>query len=157
MRTTMPVGRDRRVSGRSRRGAAMMEFALTLPIMVIMLLTTIEFGNYFSQLAMVKAAARDAARFGSNQATMVLAQTQGAAAARTVLGDLGFPCATGNACTVDASIVQEGGLNFVRVSVTVPYDQVTGAIPNNYGAEGEDTVVKPTMLRAQGMFPIVGP
>lgn len=152
---TTPGGRSTAL--RSRRGAAVMEFALTLPVMVMMLLASIEFGNYFSQLAMVKAAVRDSARFGSNQATMVLAQTQGAAAVRTVLGDMGFPCRTGNACTVDASVVQEGGINFVKVSVIVPYDQVTGAIPNWYGTEGETTLATPTALRAQALFPIVGP
>lgn len=147
----------RRPMLRRRRGAAVMEFALTLPIMVMMLLASIEFGNYFTQLAAVKAAARDAARFGSNQHGFQLAQTQGAAAARSVLAEIGFPCATGNACTVDSEIVQESGLNFVQVTVVVPYDQITGALPNWYGTDGETTLNTPTQLRARALFPIVGP
>ena len=154
---TSPRLDRRRAPARGRRGAAVMEFALTLPIMVMMLLASIEFGNYFTQLAAVKAATRDAARFGSNQHGFQLAQTQGAASARTVLGDLGFPCRTGNACSVDSEIVQEGGLNFVQVTVSVPYDQITGAIPNWYGPDGQDTLNTPTSLRARALFPIVGP
>ena len=54
--TTSPRSERRRLPLRARRGAAVMEFALTLPIMVMMLLASIEFGNYFTQLAAVKAA-----------------------------------------------------------------------------------------------------
>lgn len=140
---------------RTRRGAALVEFALTLPVLVLMLLGTIEFGNYFTQLAVVKNAARDAARFGSNQATLVLAQTQSAAAARIVLSDVGFPCATGNACSVDASIVQAAGMNFIQVDVVVPYEQVTGIIPAAYGGGG--AVNSPTLLHSVALYPMVGP
>lgn len=157
--THVRLGGRRRAVGpvRARRGAAAMEFAFTLPIMVMLLLGSIEFGNYFTQLAVVKAATRDAARFGSNQPSLALAQTQAAAAVRTLLVDMDYPCGSGNVCTVDARIVQEGGINFVRVDVDVPYDQITGAIPNWFGEDGNTTVKTPTRLRSASLFPIVGP
>ena len=36
-------------------------------------------------------------------------------------------------------------------------DQITGALPNWYGTDGETTLNTPTQLRARALFPIVGP
>lgn len=146
--------RDRVGMARPRRGAAAAEFALTLPVMVLLLLGTIEYGNYFSQLAMVNTAVQDAARFGSNQSNTLLAQTQAGAAARTLLNDLGFDCDDLAACGIRPTLFAEDGLIYIELTVNVPYDQVTNAIPKmgEYG-----TVALPTTMRARAVFPIVNP
>lgn len=145
--------RSQPVVVRSRRASAVVEFAISLPVLVLMLLGTIEFGNYFSQMAIVKNCARDAARFGSNQSTLTAAQTEGAAAARTLLSDMGFPCGSG--CGVDSSISQDAGINFIRVAVDVPYVSVTGVIPAPYDSAG--VVRVPLSIPVVALYPMVGP
>lgn len=135
----------------ARRGAAAVEFALTLPIIVLLLLGTIEYGNYFSQLAMVNAVARDACRFGGNQDGPAEAGTNAQAAARQLLVDLGFPCQLGSGqCSVQAQPFQESGLTFLELRVDVEYDQLTGAFPE-IGLSA-----LPELLRARAVYPVVG-
>ena len=52
-----------RRSGRS--GIAAIEFALSLPVLALILLGTLEFGWYYTKLVMVNTAAYDAARVGA--------------------------------------------------------------------------------------------
>lgn len=140
---------------RARKGAAAVEFALTAPLMILVLLGTIEYGNFFSQLAMVTASARDAARYGSNQTTGALARNQAAAAARVLLTDVGFDCADPATCFIETTIVQRGGVNMIEVYVDLDYEQLTNAIPRI--GNSESTVGLPTRLRSRVLYPLVGP
>ncbi|MCB9680266.1 MAG: pilus assembly protein [Alphaproteobacteria bacterium] len=144
------LGRTRR----DRRGAAAAEFALTLPIYILLLLGTLEYGNFLTQLAMVYQVTGDAARYGSQQATLGEATTESANAARQLMSDLGFDCDVGSGgCTVSSRIIQEGGIDYVEVSVDKNYDQLTNAIP--VGKHGW-SVALPTVLRARAVYPITG-
>jgi Flp pilus assembly protein TadG len=56
-----------RVFGRSRRGErgqAFVEFALILPVFVVLVFAVIDFGNVFSKYVSVTNAAREGARYG---------------------------------------------------------------------------------------------
>lgn len=140
---------------RARRGAAVAEFAITLPVMVAMLFATIEFGNFFSESAAVHNAVRDGARFGSNQPTLALAQTRGAAATRTMLSAVGYSCDVADpSCVIETRIVQDSGLNFLEVTANVPYRQITGVIPAAYTSD--EVIDSPTRHRVVATYPIVG-
>jgi Flp pilus assembly protein TadG len=52
---------------RSQRGQALIEFAISAPVLVIMLLGLVEFGHGLNSYLTVVASARDAARFGAQQ------------------------------------------------------------------------------------------
>lgn len=139
---------------RRRRGSASAEFALTAPIMVLMLLGTIEYGNYFTELATVTSCVRDGARFGGNQTTAALARNRARAATLQLLTDVGYPCSgPGGACSVTTSIVQQGGLAMLQVNAQVPYLQLTNAVPR--GGVGE--VVLPSTINVTTVYPFVGP
>ena len=60
----VPVGRSR-CSSEPDQGAAMVEFALVLPILLILLFGIIDFGLYFYNDLQLTQAARDAARYAS--------------------------------------------------------------------------------------------
>lgn len=47
------------------KGQAMVEFALVLPILLILLLGILEFGQIFSSYLLIQNASRDGARYGS--------------------------------------------------------------------------------------------
>lgn len=61
-----------RPSKDGERGATLVEFALVMPILVLVLLATIEFGFAMYRLQGVHAAARDAARVGSYPTTSLV-------------------------------------------------------------------------------------
>jgi len=73
-------------------GAAAVEFALVLPILVVLLFGIIEFGMVFDAQLQVTHAAREGARMasvGGNVASAVAAQTSGLVASRlSVVGPL---------------------------------------------------------------------
>jgi Flp pilus assembly protein TadG len=139
---------------RRRRGSAAAEFALTAPVMVLMLLGTIEYGNYFTELATVASCVRDGARYGGNQTTTALARNRARAATLQLLTDVGYPCSgPGSACTVSASLIQQNGLAMLQVDARVPYRQLTNAVPR--GGAGE--VVLPSVINVTTVYPFVGP
>jgi Flp pilus assembly protein TadG len=54
---------------RSERGAIVVEFALILPVLLMIVVGTIEFGRVYSQFQVFNAAAREGARCAAVQAT----------------------------------------------------------------------------------------
>lgn len=138
----------------SRRGTTAVEFALTFPILAIILLTSIEFGWYFSQQAMVQAAVVDAARFGSNQENIFDAEDAAEGAAVTLLVDMGFSCSTVTECNIVATGTNAGFVPSITVTADVPYEQLTGVLPS--GAVGH-VINVPNDLPAKAVMPIVGP
>ena len=59
------IGREKRSTRHGERGQAMLEFALTAPLLLILLLGLVEFGNGLNSYLTVVSAARDGARLGS--------------------------------------------------------------------------------------------
>jgi hypothetical protein len=74
----VPDGKDNR-----QRGAAAVEFALILPLLLGMLLGVIDFGTAYTQNISVQAAAREGARQGVTQGDVIAYTTQ----ARGLLND----------------------------------------------------------------------
>jgi Flp pilus assembly protein TadG len=61
--------RDIRLRLRSERGAVVVEFALLLPVLLMIVVGTIEFGRVYSQFQVFSGAAREGARCAAVQAT----------------------------------------------------------------------------------------
>ena len=79
-------GRRRRSPASSERGATLAEFALVLPLLVIILFGIIEFGIAFNRAQAVEAAAREGARLAS-----ISTSTQGDINARVAASLAGIP------------------------------------------------------------------
>jgi Flp pilus assembly protein TadG len=109
---------------RSERGAAAVEFALVLPLLVVILLGTIEFGRAYNAQISLTHAARETARHmvihddGTASATVwAAASTAGRNAAPTLKSsDMAFT-ATPTKCTAGTMLT---------VTITYPLKTITG-------------------------------
>lgn len=117
------------------RGAAAVEFALVLPILVLILFGVIEFGGAYHAQLMVTGAAREAAR------DMAVGGDAAAAASRAVDAAVGIP-----AGDLDVAVAPAACAPGIDVTVTVSYDRpfLTGL----FGASVELTGV--ATRRCQG-------
>ncbi len=142
----------RAVRQTQRRGATAVEFAMTFPVLAILLLITVEYGWYFSQLAMVQNVTVEATRFAANQPSF-LAESTAESTAVILFNDMEFDCAT-LGCAINATMGTSGLLDTVELEVEVPYEQLTGILPS-----GRLTYVipVPTSLRGRAILPVVGP
>jgi hypothetical protein len=61
----MPLKNGKRVTVRKRRGQSLIELAITLPILVLLLLGTLEFGMAIFSYSMLRDAAQEGAFYGS--------------------------------------------------------------------------------------------
>ncbi len=110
-----------------------MEFALWLPVIMVLLGGILDVGWYLSRQQNVIRAARDGARIGStvleDQTDNRGAQIEAAAEAQAklVLDGLGMPCGTG--CEVDALYEQSTGRAAVVVTVRYPFGPLVGVVP----------------------------
>jgi len=115
---------------RSRRaGAAALEFALCLPIFLVILGGVADLSQFVSLLQVVSRATRDGARIGSVKIegatpTGDLIEADSVAHARMLLTEAGYTCAVG--CDVTAVWEEIDGAMFVRVRVEYPYEPYVG-------------------------------
>lgn len=119
---TVPVQkiRSRRVA-RRQRGAAAVEFALVLPILMTVLMGAIDWGWFFYIDQLVTNAAREGARAGS----VVDPSGDPVAAAKIAAGAfLDKVKLTGAA--VDAATASVGGSQGIQVTVTYPVGSLSG-------------------------------
>ena len=79
---------------RMRRGSQAVEFALVMPVFVVLLAAIIDFGWYFRQCALVQDAVRDAARVGATTQDNTAAKEWGC----SILTNGGFTTTGGTAC-----------------------------------------------------------
>jgi len=126
-----------------RRGASAIEFALTLPVIVVVLAGILEYGWYLFQLSNVVHALRDGTRIG---VTVPRADETGAAAraethARTVLDGLGVPCTDGGGCIVTATIAASGDVDTLTMAVEVDYEPIVGLLPTPSQLHGTFTMM----------------
>jgi uncharacterized membrane protein len=110
-----------------RRAGAAVEFALTLPVLLLLLAGVIDYGWYFFVQGAVLNAAKDAVRMGvvadagedpGTLAEQVMGQ---------VLEDAGLPC--DGTCTVTGSILAISGYRLLEVEVDRPFEPIVGLIP----------------------------
>jgi Flp pilus assembly protein TadG len=106
---------------RETRGASAVEFALLLPLLVTLVLGTVEFGHAFQVQSTLSAAAREAARTMALQDDPAAARTavQGAASVLT-------PAVTDTQVTVAPATCPAAGGGTVTVTVRYPMPFLTG-------------------------------
>lgn len=141
--------------GRARRGVAAVEFAATFPLLMGLLLATLEFGNYFAQLALVSSVAYDAVRVAGGERNEPRAIISAEETAQTLLFDVGYDCATG--CGIRGNAYPEGGVLLIELEMAVPYEQLTGILPEGSGLFAVMGFDAPNTLHARAIMPIVGP
>ncbi len=118
--------------GQDARGAAAVEFALIMPLMMMLVLGSLDWGYYFFVAQIVNNASREGARAGS------LEVSDGAA--------------TSEAETVVASYLTAGGLDPSKatISASTTADSVQVLVVYSVGSlTGFSEVVVPTAARAQ--------
>mgnify|MGYP006413645515 CR=1 FL=1 len=127
-----PLRRSRRRA--PRRGAALIEFALVLPVIVLVFGAIIELSLFISTYHRVTRVARDAARVGS----VVIEGDQGegdiieAAAlehAETALAGAGLDCEGGCEVETEWALDGDSGYFFITVDVHYPYTGITNVMP----------------------------
>jgi len=112
-----------------RRGSTAIEFALTLPVIFVIMAGILEYGWYLFQLSSVVHAVRDGTRIGVtvplDEGPEAIATTH----ARNVLEGLGVSCGSG-ACNVEGALVPTGDITVLRLEIEVPYEPVIGLLPH---------------------------
>lgn len=112
---------------RSERGAAAVEFALVLPVLVLVLLGIVEFGRAYNAQITVTSAAREGARVMAIQNNVTSAQTSVKAASPSLNPQLSNAqivvspsnCTSGNNATVTVSYRLDFLTGFMAEGVTL--------------------------------------
>jgi Flp pilus assembly protein TadG len=117
----------RRARWQPDRGAAAVEFALVLPILLLFVMGTIEWGWFFFTHQRVVNAAREGARAGTlvpppPNGTTGAMQTAAETAAGNYLTAVGL---TNTGVVANPSYVLSDGSQAVRVVITYPYTSLT--------------------------------
>ena len=126
------------VSGRRprRSGAALIEFALTVPFLLMMTMGVVDFSRYLNTWNIAETVARDGCRYGATitnnvagtgPATKTDIEDTAALETQNVLADVGIACING--CIVNAKVDTNVDLgNILTVAVTLPFDSMFGVI-----------------------------
>ncbi|AOA06111.1 MULTISPECIES: TadE/TadG family type IV pilus assembly protein [Pseudomonas] len=132
-------------SARAQRGLAMIELALTLPLLVLLMLAFAEFGRMLFQYNSLQQASRDAGRYVASQAmnttlgTVVLSstlisQTQNVAVYGIPSNPNGYPAVVPGLTTGNVT-VSAVGTDHVQVSIAYTFVPViASALPALYGS-----------------------
>lgn len=127
----------------NRRGTATVEFAIMLPLLLMILLGTIEFGNALNASKRMISAAKSGARFASMDWTDKLAEgeTPNQKVLRDVRNFLDASGLPGDAATVTITHAEDNtefdlsdadnNLELFRVEVLLPYNAIS-VFPNNF-------------------------
>lgn len=115
---------------RRERGAAAVEFALCVPVLVVLIFGSIEFGLAVNARTMVGNAAREAVRVASLGGSVSDIQTSGLAAVAGVTGTktVTVVCTTPSNGTCTIGSPNNSG-NVATVTVSVVYTGITGMFP----------------------------
>ena len=109
------------------RGAAAVEFALLLPLLLMIVFGMIDFGRAFHTQIMLTQAAREGVRLTALRQPDVIARTQGAAQPLTGVGVLVTSCAAGSAA--DAVVKTTYTFSFVT-----PVGAIAGMFGSSFGS-----------------------
>jgi Flp pilus assembly protein TadG len=126
---------------RSSRGLATVEFAICIPLLLLLMLATAEVGRCFFQYNTLTKAVRDGARYaivnasvGTTRIVNITAATRTAAQNLVVTGNrvgTGAPLLPG--LTVNNVTVTDAGNGFVRVAAAYTYQPMLGATLPTFG------------------------
>ncbi len=128
MRRALPWGADRRrIAGDHERGAAAVEFALVVPILLILVFGIVNFGQYLS----VRQAATQAAAEGARAAAVTIAggdaAANGEAAMDNALDGIG---GCGDNATCSVTMVACGDAQCARATVEIDFEPLVGGFPD---------------------------
>jgi hypothetical protein len=123
-----------------RRGSTAIEFALTLPLLFVIVSGILEYGWYLFQLSSVVHAVRDGTRIGVTVPLEEGPEEIATTHARNVLAGLGVPCGA-SGCTVEASLSPAGDITIMRLEIEVPYEPVVGLLPHPSVLRGHFTMM----------------
>ncbi len=118
-------------------GIASVEFTLTLPLLLLLLLATAELGRMLSQYDTLTKAVRDGARYlaanalsGSTSTVQITSQVQTQTQCLVVTGNVN---GTGSALLPGLAVgnvtVSDAGNGYVSVSASYTYQPMLGALP----------------------------
>lgn len=134
------------------RGAAAVEFAFIVPVLVVLIFGSIEFGLAVQARTMLGNAAREGVRVASltangdtTSAAQVKTAVDNALAGVSGTKTVTVTCATpaGAACTIGA---KNNGNNVATVTVTIDYTGITGMFP----ALTNKTLTASSYMRIEG-------
>jgi Flp pilus assembly protein TadG len=138
------VDRQRRGTRNAReRGAAAVEFALLLPVLLLILFMIIDAGRALNAQLTLTEAAREGARLAA------LGEPDSTVSSKTVAAATGL---SGVIVSVTGCAPGAGPTSSATVSVSYPFSFVTpiGAVAGLFGVSGTDA---PLTLTAQGVMP----
>lgn len=130
----------------AQRGVAMVEFAIALPLLLLLLLAIGEFGRLLFQYNSLLQASRDAGRFVAGQAwnatlgkvelsADLMSKTKSVALYGAPANPNGYPPMVPGLTAADVSVTEVVGANHVQVSITYTFRPVIGGtIPGFFGA-----------------------
>jgi hypothetical protein len=119
---------------RDLRGVAIIEFVIALPLLLVLIMATAEFGRAMLQYNTLTQALRDGARYVSSNAmsgssgTMALDGLESAACNLVRFGNVGGSSAPLLPGTVDCVLSQQGAEDFV-LSAQYAYAPIFAALP----------------------------
>jgi Flp pilus assembly protein TadG len=132
---------DRRSSAAPRdRGAAAVEFALLLPVLLLIIFGVIDFGRALNAQITLTQAAREGVRLAALGEPNVVGRTQAAATGLTPVTVTVTGCPAGAGPGADASVTTSYSFSFVT-----PVGAIAGMFGAGFGA--------PITLTAHGVMP----
>ncbi|SRR6266567_6634275 len=132
----------RRLPGKRDRGAAAVEFALMLPLLLLLLFGIIDFGRALNAQVTITQAAREGARLAALNQPNVTGRTQASATGLSGVGvAIVSACPPGSGPTANAD---------VKVSYSFTFITPIGAIAKLFGKSGPGS---PLTLTAEGVMP----
>jgi Flp pilus assembly protein TadG len=111
-----------------RRGAAAVEFALTAPLLLLILSAVLDYGWYLSRLTSVLQAVREGTRIGSRTDQASGPEAAAVAATEATLTTLGVPCETVT-CDVTATMGVLADMDTITVEAEVEFLPLMGIVP----------------------------
>lgn len=121
-----------------RRGSAAIEFALTLPVLITLMLAVLEYGWVFFQQSSVVNAVRDGTRVAVQAPDYSCVEEVANAQTRAVLARFGLDCDSIPDCDIITDLnPYDDTADTLTVKVSIPYEPLTGLIPvpNHIAAE----------------------
>lgn len=142
----------------SHRGTAMVEFAIVLPVLLLLMLATAELGRFISQYDTLTKSVRDGARYaastaaqGSTGIVSITPQIQTAVSNLVATGNInGSGPVLLPGLAASNVIVSDAGNGFVAVSATYTYQPMIGTTLPTFGL-GRPTSLSLTLNAASTM------